>query len=65
LKTVVEEQEIQSTVQAISHDQRGRELAAREVRPQQKPKPAPAGAQSSTDFYESCLDLSAQFLARG
>jgi len=65
LKTVIEEEVISSTTQVKPQEQKGREAAAREVRFEQKPKPAPARAQSSTDCYESCLDLSALFLPRG
>lgn len=65
MKTVIEEQEIQSTTQAAVRDQKSRELAVRELHVDQKPKTAAAAAKPSPDCYESCLDLSALFLPRG
>lgn len=65
MKTVLEEKEMQSTAQVKPQAQKGREMAVREIRVEQKPKTAPVNAQSSTDCYESCLDISALFLPRG
>jgi hypothetical protein len=62
---VVEEPVVSSTTQVKPQELKRREVAVREIRVEQKPAPAPASAQSSTDCYESCLDLSALFLSRG
>jgi len=63
LKTVVEEQEVQSTAQVISREQKSRPVS--EVSFHQKPQPQASGAQSKTECFESCLDLAAEFLGRG
>lgn len=65
MKTVVQEQEAQSTAQTISREQKSRQQAVSEVRIHPKPQPVTASAQSATDNYESCLDLAALFLPRG
>lgn len=65
MKTVVEEQEVQSVVQPISREQKNRTQAVSEVRVHQKPRPEIADAQSKTECFESCLDISALFLPRG
>jgi hypothetical protein len=65
LKTLVEEQEIQSITQAAVRDQKSREVAVREFHVHQQTKTATAAAKPLADCYESCLDLSALFLPRG
>lgn len=65
MKTLVEEQEMQSTIQTPVRDQRSRELAVRELHMHQEPKTVAAAAKPSADCYENCLDLAALFLPRG
>ncbi|HEY4679254.1 MAG TPA: hypothetical protein VIJ01_18960 [Candidatus Angelobacter sp.] len=65
MKTLVDEQEIQSNP-AIERDERSRHEAPKIGVRQRVAVPAtPPAAQSQTDCYESCLDLAAEFLGRG
>jgi hypothetical protein len=65
VKTLVDEQEIQSSP-AIAREERSRQGAPNGIVSQIKVVPVTTSApQSLTDCYESCLDLSALFIARG
>jgi len=66
VKTLVAEQEVQSSGAAITQDARPRQATQEVIRSQSKAEPkTPAVAQAQVDCYESCLDLSALFLPRG
>jgi hypothetical protein len=63
VKTLVDEQEVQSSSPAIPQNAR-----VPQARIQSQPKAeakTPVVAQPQADCYESCLDLAALFLARG
>ena len=65
MKTLVDEQEIQSSP-ATERDERSRQEAPKIIVTQRKAVQAtPQAPPSQTDYYESCLDLAAQFLGRG
>ena len=63
LKAIIDEQEITSEAKPLVRNQRLQPAAkVAQVKPQAKPA---AVAQPEADLYESCLDLAAEFLARG
>jgi hypothetical protein len=65
VKTLVDEQKIQS-IPAISREGKKPQVVINGTGSQRKEiSVTPSAPQSSTDCYESCLDLSAEFLARG
>ena len=63
MKTLVEEQEVQSSSPAVP--QKARAPQARIQSQIKAEAKTPVVAQPQADCYESCLDLAAQFLARG
>jgi len=63
VKTLVEEQEVQSSPE-IGRDERSRQVAPTVIVSQKKAVSA-TPPDTQTDCYESCLDLAAQFLGRG
>jgi len=63
VKTLVDEQEVQSSSPAIP--QKARVPQARIQSQTKAEAKTPAIAQPQADCYESCLDLAALFLARG
>ena len=63
MKTLVEEQEVQTSAQVVPQ-----KAVVPQARIQSQIKAevkTPVVAQPQVDCYESCLDLAAQFLARG
>ena len=65
MKTLVDEQEIQS-IPAISREGKKPQVVTTGIGSQGKETSGtPSAPQSPMDCYESCLDLSAEFLARG
>jgi hypothetical protein len=69
VNTVVEEREVRPSSQASPKDEKRREPAPRAARMQKDPAQMAPGmvrvAQSPVDGHRSCLDLAAEFLARG
>jgi len=66
VKSLVAEQEVQSSSPAVTQDAKPRQAAQEVIRSQSKAEPkTPAVAPAKVDCYESCLDLAALFLARG
>jgi len=65
LKTIVDEQEMQSSVQEITKVKRIPQPAVPLVRVPHKQEPATTVAPAEVVTQESCLDLAALFLARG
>ena len=66
MKTLVDEQEVQSSAPAITQDAKPRQAAQAVVWSQSKAEPkTPAVVPAQVDCYESCLDLAALFLPRG
>jgi len=63
VKTLVDEQEVQSSSPAIP--QNARVLQAHIQSQTKAEAKTPVVAQPQADCYESCLDLAALFLARG
>jgi len=63
VKTLVDEQEVQSSAPAVSSNERAAQ-ASLAHKSKAEPKLV-AVAQPQVDYYESCLDLSALFLGRG
>ena len=57
MKAIVEEQEVQSAVQVVPRVERRNPVVSQE--------PTRAREIPKTDTYPSCLDLAAEFLARG
>ena len=65
MKTLVDEQEIQSSP-TITRKEKKPQAVPNNIGSQKKEiSETPSAPQSSTDCYESCLDLAAEFLARG
>ena len=64
MKTLVEEQEIQSSTQPITQE-RSAQTIVRAVPRLPESKPRTIETSSNVDGYERCLDLAAEFLARG
>lgn len=64
MKTLVEEQEMQSSAQPITQE-RSAQTIVRAVSRLPESKPCAIETPSNVDGYESCLDLAAEFLARG
>ena len=64
MKAIIDEQEAQSSSPATAQEWRI-PAAAGVVHVQSTMKPRTTDAKSSTDLYESCLDLAAEFLGRG
>ena len=64
MKAIVDEQEIQSEGQPLVRNEKRLQPAVKVAHAQPQSKPA-AVAQPKADGYESCLDLAAEFLARG
>jgi hypothetical protein len=65
LKTIVDDQEMQSSVQAITKVKKIPQPAVPLVRVPHQQKPATTVAPAEVVTQESCLDLAALFLARG
>ncbi len=69
MNTVIEEREVRPSSQAIPMDAKRRESAPQAARMQKDPiQAAPSMArvaQSPADCHQSCLDLAAEFIARG
>jgi hypothetical protein len=63
LKAIIEEQEAQSSVRPVAQEKRAQ--AAGVVSVQAQPKPKMATALSTVDGYPTCLELAAEFIARG
>lgn len=63
MKTLVDEQEVQSSPE-IKRDERVRQVAPAVIVSQTKAVP-PTPGDAQPDCYESCLDLAALFLGRG
>jgi hypothetical protein len=63
VKTLVEEQEVQSSSPAIPQNVRAPQAGMQnQIKVETK---TPVVAQPQADCYESCLDLAALFLGRG
>jgi hypothetical protein len=65
LKTIVDEQEMQSSVQEITKVKKIPQRAIPLVRVPHQQEPAATVAPAQVATQESCLDLAALFLARG
>jgi ribosome-associated protein YbcJ (S4-like RNA binding protein) len=64
LKAILDEQEITSDEQPLVRNEKRLQPAVKVAYVQPPAKPA-AVAETKDDGYESCLDIAAQFLARG
>jgi hypothetical protein len=65
VKTLVDEQEIQSSP-AVSRKERKPQAAPSNIGSYKREMPTTSSVSAPpADCYESCLDLSAEFLARG
>jgi hypothetical protein len=64
LKAILDEQEIKSDGEPLVRNEKRLQPAVKVAYVQPPAIPA-AVAQTKDDSYESCLDLAAQFLARG
>lgn len=63
MKTLVEEQEVQSSSPVVSQNMRAPQpRIEKQINAEAKPSVV---AQAQVDCYESCLDLAALFLPRG
>lgn len=63
MKTLVDEQEVQSSSPALPQNAR---VSLARIQSQTKAEAkTPVVAQPQADCYESCLDIAALFLARG
>jgi len=63
VKTLVDEQEVQSSPEIKRDERVGK--AAPVVMVSQKKAATPMPPATQTEYYESCLDLAALFLGRG